>query len=452
MHNLDALLEKISDLVWSEYLLIPLLAVVGMYITMGTFGVAWRHLPEAFVLAWRGRHYDCANSGEISPFQALMTALAATIGTGNIAGVATAIYLGGPGAVFWMWVIAAVGMSTKYAETLLAIRFREIDVDGRVRGGPMYYIHKGMGPNWHWLATSFALFGMLAAFGIGNMVQANSVADVLHATYKVPTILTGTVIAVLVAFVILGGVRRIAEVAAHIVPFMAILYLTGALGIVLVNYEHVPDVFLLILTSAFKGTAATGGFAGATVAAAIQMGFARGIFSNEAGLGSAAIAHAAVKIRKHPRGTLEQGLVAMLGTFLDTIVACSLTAFAILVTDVWRSGETGAALASMAFGSALGDYGGHIVSIGLALFAFSTILGWSYYGERCAEFVTGSRIIPIYRVAWIAAVWFGANFELHRVWTIADVLNGLMALPNLAALITLSPLVFAMTREQLKKT
>ena len=436
-------ISHLSRVIWGEYVLIPLLAGVGVYLTIGLYGLPWRRIPYAFRLLWQGRENRADVDGEISPFQALMTALAATIGTGNIAGVATAIYFGGPGAVFWMWVIALFGMATKYSEAVLAVRFRRVDRIGQFVGGPMYYIEEGLGAGWKWLAVSFAVFGTIAAFGIGNMVQSNSVADVLRSSYDIPVWTTGLVIALLAGSVIIGGVRRIAEVASRLVPFMAIAYIVAALTILLLYAEGIPRALVLIVTSAFNDTAATGGFAGATVSMAIQLGFARGIFSNEAGLGSAAIAHAAAKTNDPVR----QGLVGMLGTFIDTIIVCSLSAMVIIVTGAWGSGEQGASMSAAAFAAGLGGVGQHIVSIALAIFAFTTIIGWSYYGERCAEFLFGVRIIRLYRILWVAAILAGARFELNTVWALADVFNGLMAIPNLVALVMLSPVVFALTRQ-----
>jgi AGCS family alanine or glycine:cation symporter len=373
-----------------------------------------------------------------------MTALAATIGTGNIAGVATAIALGGPGAIFWMWLTALIGMATKYSEAVLAVKYREVDARGKHVGGPMYYIKNGLGEHWHWLGFLFALFGMIAAFGIGNMVQANSVADALHSSeFKVPTNITGIVIAVLAGSVILGGISRIATVAVKLVPFMAIAYVGGALIIILMNIADVPAALSLIINSAFTGTAATGGFAGAAIWAAIRFGVARGIFSNEAGLGSAPIAHAAAKTND----PIHQGMIGMLGTFIDTIIVCTMTALVIILTGAWTSGENGAGLSILAFSHALPGVGAHIVTFALVVFAFTTILGWSYYGERCAEFIFGVKAILPYRILWLIAIPLGAMGKLGLIWLLADVLNGLMALPNLIALILLSPMVFKLSRD-----
>lgn len=372
-----------------------------------------------------------------------MTSLSATIGTGNIAGVATAIYLGGPGAVFWMWVTALVGMATKYAEAVCAVRYREQDERGRFVGGPMYYITNGLGSSWTWLAVCFASFASIAGFGIGNMVQANSVADVLQTSFSIPEWLTGSVLVFLVGAVLLGGIQRIAGVASMLVPIMAIAYIAAGTVVLILNAETIPTAFRLILTHAFSPVAATGGFAGAAVWAAMKFGVARGIFSNEAGLGSAPIAHAAAQTK----GPVSQGLVAMLGTFIDTIIVCSFTALVILTTGAWTSGETGAALTSTAFDMALPGMGGYVVAVALPIFAFTTMLGWSYYCERSLQYLFGVKIIMPFRVVWSLAALVGAMLKLGFVWLLADTLNALMAIPNLIALALLSPVVFRISRE-----
>lgn len=442
MQAVQEILDKLGGIIWGEYVLIPLLALVGIYLTIGLKAMPLWHFPQAFKRLWQGRVAE-DKDGDISPFQALMTELSATIGTGNIAGVATAIYFGGPGAIFWMWVVAIFGMATKYAEALLAVRYREIDSLGNHVGGPMYYIKNGLGPRWYWLGSCFALFGMIAAFGIGNMVQSNTVAHELENAFTLPTWVTGIVLAVLAAAVILGGIQRIAEVAGKLVPFMAIAYFAGALIILLLHFTKIPAAFALIVSDAFTGTAASGGFAGATIWMALRWGFARGIFSNEAGLGSTPIVHAAAKTRDPVR----QGLIAMLGPMIDTLIICTMTALVIIVTGVWNSGQVGAPLSSLAFTTGLPGPGGYIVSFGIMFFAFTTILGWSYYGERCAEYLLGVKIITPYRLLWIIAIFIGATRDLNLVWAFADVLNGLMAIPNLVALLLLSPVVFALTRE-----
>jgi AGCS family alanine or glycine:cation symporter len=437
--GLADLLGAISSFVWGPAMLVLLLGT-GLYLTVGLGLLPQRRLGYGLRLLVAPT--DKAAAGEIPPYQALMTALAATIGTGNIAGVATAIYLGGPGAVFWMWVTALVGMATKYAEAVLAVRFREQDDRGAYVGGPMYYIKNGLGHGWAWLGTLFALFAAIAAFGIGNTVQANSVADSLESSLGIPHAVSGLVMAALVFLVIIGGIKRIGEVAGRLVPFMAAVYALGALAIVLLHIDAVPSVLAMIVTDAFTGTAAAGGFAGAGFLAALQFGVARGIFSNEAGLGSAPIAHAAAQTTDPVR----QGVIAMLSPFFDTLIVCTLTALAILTTGAWTSGQTGAALSGLAFATGLPGPGNLVVTFGLILFAFTTILGWSYYGERSAEYLFGTRIILPFRLVWVAAVFVGAIGNLGAIWLIADIMNALMALPNLVALLLLSPVVFRLSR------
>jgi AGCS family alanine or glycine:cation symporter len=443
MDSLDVFLKEFSGVVWGPVTLFFLFGV-GLYLTIGLRLLPWRSIGQAFGLLWAGRKSD--DKGDITPFQALMTALSATIGTGNIAGVATAIFLGGPGAIFWMWITALFGMATKYAEAVLAIKYREVDSLGRYVGGPMYYIRKGMGEKWKWLAFSFALFGTLASFGIGNMVQANSVAGALESVFSIPPEVTGLMMMLLTGIVIIGGISRIAQVAAKLVPFMAITYIAGALIILLIHFAEIPTALELIVSSAFNGAAATGGFAGAAVWAAIRFGVARGVFSNEAGLGSAPIAHAAAKTDD----PVQQGMVAMLGTFIDTLIICTMTALVIILTGAWTSGENGAPLSALAFGSGLPG-GEYIVTFGLVVFAFTTILGWSYYGERCAEYLFGIAAIKPYRLLWLLAIPLGAMGKLGLIWTLADVMNGLMALPNLIALVVLSPVIFRVTKEVMEK-
>jgi len=379
--------------------------------------------------------------GEISPFQALATALAATVGTGNIAGVATAIAAGGPGAIFWMWVSAFFGMGTKFAEIVLAVKYREKTEDGSWAGGPMYYITKGL--NMKWLAVMFAAFGALASFGIGNMVQANSVADAMLATFGVPKLATGIVLFVLSGMVIIGGLKRVATFTEKIVPVMAIFYILGATAIIVTRITAVPAALGLIFGNAFTPAAAVGGFLGAGVRQAIRYGVARGVFSNEAGLGSAPIAHAAAKT-DHP---VRQGLWGVFEVFVDTIVICTLTALAILVTGVWETGARGAALTTAAFNQGLPGPGGIIVAVGIALFAFSTVVGWAFYGEKCVEYLLGTKAGKMYRYAYLPFIIIGSIGGLAMVWDIADTLNGLMAIPNLIALLGLSGVVINLTKE-----
>ena len=437
------LITQLNSIVWGPLMLVLILGT-GLVLMIGLKGMPIAKLGYGFKMLWRGRNRGKQKGeGDISPFNALMTSLAATIGTGNIAGVATAIFLGGPGALFWMWMTALVGMATKYAEAVLAVHFRETDENGNKIGGPMYYIKNGLSSRFAWLGTTFAIFGALAGFGIGNTIQANSVADVLSSNLGISPLLTGIVMAVLVAMVLLGGIKRIAEVAGRLVPFMAISYVLAGIVILVMHASQIPAAFNLIFTYAFTPVAATGGFAGAAVWAAIRFGVARGIFSNEAGLGSAPIAHAAAKTDSPVR----QGTVAMMGTFIDTIIVCSITGLVIIVSGVWTSGETGAALSSLAFESVLPGLGGAIVAIGLCVFAFTTILGWSIYGEKCVEYLFGIRSIIPFRILWIVAVPLGATANLSFIWLVADTLNALMALPNLIALLLLSPVVFKLTRD-----
>lgn len=434
-------LHHLSEIIWGP-LMVVLLLGVGIYLMVGLRAMPWLRLGQAFRMLKQRPIGGEDHVGDISPFQALMTALSGAVGTGNIAGVATAITLGGPGAVFWMWIVALVGMATMYCEAVLAVHYREINALGNYVGGPMYYIRNGLGRRWHWLGMAFSIFAMVAAFGIGNTVQANSVADAVHASLDLPSWLTGVVIAILSGAVIIGGINRIGEVAARLVPLMALIYVGGALWVIFMHIGDVPAVLILILEDAFSGTSATGGFAGATVWMGLRYGLARGIFSNEAGLGSTPIAHAAA-ITNSP---VRQGMIGMLGTFIDTLIVCSMTAFVILLTGTWISGETGAALSAEAFEKALPGIGNMVVSFSLIVFALSTILAWSYYGERCAEFVFGAYAIRPYRLLWILAIPVGAAGNLGLIWLVADVLNGLMAIPNLIALAALSPVVFRLTR------
>jgi AGCS family alanine or glycine:cation symporter len=429
--------------------MLALIALTGLYLTIGLKAYPVRHLKNGFTELWRGRHRR--GEGEISGFNALMTSLSATIGTGNIAGVATAVAMGGPGAIFWMWVIALVGMATKYSEAVLAVRFREKNAQGHFVGGPMYYIRNGLGPKFKWLAGTFAFFGMLAGFGIGNGVQANSVADAMHhieiGGQGIPEWVTGLAVAALVALVLIGGIRRIAEVAGKLVPFMAISYLIAGVVLLIIYADRLPEAFSVIITHAFTPVSAAGGFAGATVWAAIRYGVARGVFSNEAGLGSAPIAHATATTDSPVR----QGTIAMLGTFIDTIIICSITGLVIVASGEWQSGASGATLTTAAFNSGLPVIGQYIVTLGLAVFAFTTIIGWSFYGERCTEYLFGLKAVPVFRFIWVIAIPVGATQQLDLAWLIADTLNALMALPNLIALILLSPVVFRLTQEYLKK-
>lgn len=439
MELINNVISELNGIVWGPLMLVLILGT-GFFLTIGLKLMPLRRLGYGFRMLWQGR--TSAQEGDITPFNALMTSLSATIGTGNIAGVGTAIALGGPGAVFWMWCTALVGMATKYAEAVLAVKYREVDEEGNHVGGPMYYIKNGLGARWQWLAVAFALFGAFAGFGIGNMVQANSVADVLEANFTIPFWLTGSVMAAVVFMVLIGGIQRIARVAGKLVPLMALFYVSGGLLVLLLNASAVPQAFGLIFEYAFTPAAATGGFAGAAVMVAIQMGVARGIFSNEAGLGSAPIAHAAAKTDDPVR----QGSIAMLGTFIDTLIVCTITALVILVSGAWSSGQSGAELSAAAFDAGLPGLGAYIVTFGLVIFAFTTMLGWSVYGERCVEFLFGVKSILPFRLLWVLAIPIGATVELKFVWLLADTLNALMAIPNLIALVLLGPVVFKLTK------
>jgi AGCS family alanine or glycine:cation symporter len=433
--------NAINGIVWGPVLLV-LLVGTGLYMSVrtGFFSITKiGYILKNTLLKMFSK--DKKGEGEVTAFQAVATALAATVGTGNIAGVATAIAIGGPGAVFWLWLAALLGMTTKYSEVVLAVNFRERTADGRFVGGPMYYITNGLG--WKWLAVLFAVFGAFAAFGIGNMVQSNSVAAAMQSSFGVAPMITGVILAVVTALVIVGGIKRIGAFTEILVPFMAAIYIIGALIVLVVKIDQIPHAFSLIFSQAFTGTAAVGGFAGSTIMQAIRFGVARGVFTNEAGLGSAPIAHAAATT-DHPA---RQGLWGVFEVFVDTIVICSMTALAILTTGVWETGQSGAVLTSMAFESALPGVGNYIVSVGLVLFAFSTIIGWEYYGERCFEYLVGPKPIMIYRVLWVGSVVIGAIGGLEFMWSLADTLNGLMAFPNLIALLALSGTVFKLTKE-----
>ena len=445
MEALNNFISEINSFAWGPPMLI-ILGFTGLYLTFGLRALQFSKIPYAFRLLFAKN--IAKEEGDIPPFNSLMTALSATVGTGNIAGVATAIALGGPGAVFYMWLIALVGMATKYAEAVCAVHYREKDANGRFVGGPMYYLKNGVGAKMPGLGKFFgllfAIFGAVAAFGIGNGVQVNSMADVLATDFGVPTYVTGIVVALLAGIAILGGVKRIGNVAAKLVPTMIVLYLGASIIIILINIAEVPAAIALIVKSAFSPVAATGGFAGAAVAAAIRFGVARGVFSNESGLGSAAIAHGAAQTSSPVR----QGYIAMLGTFIDTIIVCTLTALVIITTGEWSSGLNGAPLTSSAFGTAF-EGGHYIVAIALPVFAFTTILGWSYYGERCWQYLFGdsqSRLM-IYKVIWIIAILWFANQKVDFVWNLADTFNGLMALPNIIGLLILSPIIFKLTKE-----
>lgn len=437
--NLIDILGSINSFVWGPPLLI-LLVGTGILLTVRLGFIQIIKLPKAIKLIFKAEN---SGTGDISSFGALCTALAATVGTGNIVGVATAIKAGGPGALFWMWMAAFFGMATKYAEGVLAIKYRTKDKNGQISGGPMYYIVNGMGEKYRPLAKFFAVSGVLVALlGIGTFTQVNSITDSIQGSFGVDPRITGVILAILVAVVIFGGLQSISNVASKVVPTMAIIYIVICLCIVISFIGQVPATFALIIKSAFNPTAAFGGFLGSTVSMAIRNGIARGVFSNESGLGSAPIAAAAAKTE----WPAEQGLISMTGTFIDSLIICSLTGFALVLSGVWQSDFNGALMTQAAFKSVLPGFGPLFLTISLSLFAFTTILGWSYYGERCYEFLFGVKGIKGYRVVFVSMVLLGAFLKLEMVWIIADIVNGLMALPNLIALIALSPVVIAETK------
>lgn len=448
MDALNALLGNLSSVVWGPYLLIPLLLGTGLYLTIRLGGIQFRTLGRALRhgLIDKG---EGDSAGDISNYQALTTALAATVGVGNIVGVATAIGVGGPGALFWMWITGLVGMASKYTEAFLGVRFRTTDAKGEISGGPQYYLKRGIkGPGGKVLAVSFAVFAVVASFGIGNMTQANAVSAGLENTFGIDPIATGAVMFILVGVVLLGGIKAIGTVTSAFVPLMIIIYVVSGIYVLVVNATDIPAALGLIFTDAFTGTAAAGGFLGSGIMLALQMGVARGIFSNESGMGSAAIAAAAAKT-SHP---VRQGLVSMTQTFIDTIIVVSITGLVIITTGAWDlGGDRAGTMTAEAFSTGLpGDWGGIIVSLSVVFFAFSTILGWSYYGERSLESLVGRWGTIPYRMIFTVVVFIGATMELEVVWTFSDLANGLMALPNLLGLLVLSGLVARETREYLK--
>lgn len=431
--QLQTLMETLSGWVWGPYMLV-LIVGTGVFLTFRLGLWQFRMLPLAFKQVF-GRHPQQQDNGDISQFASLMTALSATIGTGNIAGVATACVLGGPGAVFWMWMTALFGMATKYGEGVLAVKYRIKNEKGEMSGGPMYYIERGL--KWKWLALIFALFGTLASFGIGSSVQSNTVALAVENSLGIDPWLTGIVITAFSALVILGGIKSISKASSVIVPVMAVGYILGGLAIILSNLELVLPALKMIVSYAFTGEAALGG----AVGAAIRYGVARGVFSNEAGMGSAPIAAAAAKT-DHPA---RQGLVSMTGTFIDTIIVCSITGIVLVMGFIMAGnnfGEhTGAVLTIHIFDQLLPGIGGWVVTFGIIFFAYSTILGWSYYGEKCATYLLGEKFVLPYRIIYIVSVFIGCVATLDLVWLFADTFNGLMAVPNLIALLLLSGVI-----------
>ncbi|MEX2271189.1 MAG: alanine/glycine:cation symporter family protein [Vicinamibacterales bacterium] len=431
----------LNGYVWGAPLIVLLMGT-GLLLTVLTRGVQFRYLPLALTEVLGKLRKGGGGEGSVRPFQAVATALASTVGVGNIAGVATAISIGGPGALFWLWVSGILGMCTKYAEIVVALHYRERDSEGTMRGGAMYILKNGLGLPW--LGAIFALLTALAAFGIGNMVQANSVADVLRASFAIPVHVTGAGLMVLTAMVILGGIKRIGAVAEYLVPFMALLYLAGGLVVMIRFAGAIPEALALVFNSAFSGAAATGGFAGSTVAMALRYGIARGLFSNEAGLGSAPIVHAAATT-DHP---VRQGLYGIFEVFVDTVLICTTSGMVILLTGAWSSGATGAALSAEAFSIGLpGTWGNLVVTAGLVLFAFSTLIGWSYYGETGIVYLFGAKAAVPYRVAWLVFIYLGSIGSLRLIWDIADTLNGLMAIPNLIAVLASIPLLLRLQRD-----
>ena len=435
---MNSLFAEFAKLMWGPWLLILLLGT-GAWLSIRLSGIQIRNLTYAFRLTFSKER---GGEGDISHFGSLMTALAATVGMGNIAGVSTAVALGGPGAIFWMWITGLVGMATKYSEGFLAVKYRHINEHGEISGGPMYYLEYGLGQKW--LGTCFAIFGALAAFGIGNMIQSNTTARALSVTLGTSNFLVGVVLALLTGMVVIGGIKRIADVASYFVPLMVLIYFIGATIVILNNLSHLGSGIVLIFEHAFTGTAATGGFVGATLAQTIRFGVARGLFSNESGMGSAPIVAAAARTN-HPG---KQALVSMTGTFLDTLIICSLTALALSSSGVWMSGETGVALTIQAFSSGLpGQWGNIIVSSSAVTFGFSSILAWEYYGEKCFEYLFKEKWIGLYRYAWVLFVFMGALFELEIVWNFSDAMNALMAIPNLIGLLLLSRILLRETRD-----
>ena len=434
------IIDAVSEFVWGPFTLI-LIVGTGLYLTIRLGFLQFRTLPYALQLAFSPKRQDKESKGDISHYQALSTAMAATIGTGNIVGVATAVVLGGPGAVFWMWATALVGMVTKYAEALLAVKYRVTNSKGEMSGGPMYYLEKGLKQKW--LAILFAFFGAVAAFGIGNMVQAKAVSDALDQTFNVPAWATGIILTILTGLVILGGIKSIGKVTAFFVPIMALFYVIGGLVIIAMNFDIVPAAINLILSDAFTASAAGGGILGTV----IRYGVARGVFSNEAGLGSAPIAAAAAKTDYPGR----QALVSMTQVFIDTIIVCSITGITIVMAGLYGGENVEAGnLTNISFAAFLGDTGGLIVTLAIVLFAYSTLVGWSYYGEKCFGYLFNEKAIPYYKIVFVLVVFVGAVSQLKLVWGIADIFNALMAIPNLIGLLGLSGVVAYETRKFMK--
>ena len=449
MEQVEKFIHWLNDnIVWGPVMLV-LLVGTGIWLTLILRGLQFSMLFYALKPAFRPppkKDDGSDHEGDVSHFGALMTALSATIGTGNIAGVATAVVTGGPGAVFWMWITAIFGMATKYGEGVLAVKYRVTNSKGEMSGGPMYYIENGLGKKWKWLAFLFAFFGVMASFGIGSTVQANSVAQAVHSSFGIDTWITGVVLTLITAFVVLGGIQSIARVSSVVVPFMAVLYIVGGLVVVAMHFDLLLPALKVIMHDAFSGQAVAGGVVGTV----IRYGVARGVFSNEAGMGSAPIAAAAAKT-DHP---VRQALVSMTGTFLDTIIVCSITGLVLVMGILQSNGGAfavpdlkGAALTTATFDAMLSGYGGWVVTIGLIFFAYSTTLGWCYYGEKCVTYVFGDKSVPMYRVIYVATVMLGTVLSMDMVWAAADTFNGLMAVPNLIALLLLSKVIVQETRD-----
>ena len=449
MEQVEKFIHWLNDnIVWGPVMLV-LLVGTGIWLTLILRGLQFGMLFYALKQAFRPhpkKDDGSDHEGDVSHFGALMTALSATIGTGNIAGVATAVVTGGPGAVFWMWITAIFGMATKYGEGVLAVKYRVTNSKGEMSGGPMYYIENGLGKKWKWLAFLFAFFGVMASFGIGSTVQANSVAQAVHSSFGIDTWITGVVLTLITAFVVLGGIQSISRVSSVVVPFMAVLYIVGGLVVVAMHFDLLLPALKVIMHDAFSGQAVAGGVVGTV----IRYGVARGVFSNEAGMGSAPIAAAAAKT-DHP---VRQALVSMTGTFLDTIIVCSITGIVLVMGILQSNGGAfavpdleGAALTTATFDAMLSGYGGWVVTIGLIFFAYSTTLGWCYYGEKCATYVFGDKSVPMYRVIYVATVMLGTVLSMDMVWAAADTFNGLMAVPNLIALLLLSKVIVQETRD-----
>ena len=438
---MEDLIANISTVIWGAPLIVLLLGA-GIFLTITLRGIQFRELGSSLHLALiQRKDPDAENEGDVSHFQALMTALAATIGTGNIVGVATAIAAGGPGALFWMWITALFGMATKYSEALLGVKYRVRDSQGEMSGGPMYYLKNGIGGSTGAiLGGLFAVFAAIAAFGIGNMVQANATASAMETAFNIPVEVTGAVLVVLVGAVILGGIRRIGKFTATFVPIMAVLYMIGATIVLVINVAEIPAAIGLVISDAFTGSAVVGG----GIFAAIRFGVARGIFSNESGLGTGGIAAAAAQTTQPVR----QAMVSMTQTFIDTLVVCSFTGLAIITSGMWLQGFDGSELTQAAFTEGLGGtWGPIVVAVSLAIFSFSTMIGWSYYGERNMEYLFGRRLVFPYRILFTGVIFLGAIGSLQFVWTLADLLNGLMAFPNLIGLLILSGVIARETRD-----